>query len=288
MSLYIVIFAVLASALLHSVWNMLVKGQSDKLTMMLTIAIVQCLIALAMVPFLGPPVPEAWPWLLAAAVPHTTYKIALAKAYELGEMTKIYPISRGFSVLCVTVLSVVLLDEALTLTMLAGISLIVVGVFAISSPEGATPFRLSNIALALCLAAGVSVAAYTLLDGIGVRIGPEARSLVPIATFAAWLFILDGIGMMAFMLFYRGRTAFVDAAGTGAKGLLAGTAAFSCFWIAIWALAHAPIALVAALRETSVLFSLMLGRLFLSETVTGKRAICACVTFGGILILQRS
>lgn len=288
MSLIIVVLAVLAAALLHALWNMIVKGQSDKLAMMLAIAIVQFSIALAMTPFLDFPVVGVWPWLLAAAVPHTTYKIAIAKAYELGEMTKIYPISRGFSVLCVTVLSVVLLGEALTPTMLVGITLMVVGVFAISSPEGAVPFRLRGMALALCLAAGVSVAAYTLLDGIGVRIGPDAQSLLSVATFAAWLFILDGLGMMAFMIFYRGRSAFVDAAATGGKGLLAGSAAFACFWIAIWALAHAPIALVAALRETSVLFSLMLGRLFLEEEITAKRALFACITFGGIIVLQAS
>ncbi|WP_297771291.1 EamA family transporter [uncultured Roseovarius sp.] len=106
------------------------------------------------------------------------------------------------------------------------------------------------------------------------------------ATFSAWLFILDGIGMIAFMMFYRGRSAFVDATATGGKGIMAGTAAFACFWIAIWALAHAPIALVAALRETSVLFSLLLARVFLSEKITGKRALFACVTFSGIVVLR--
>ena len=157
---------------------------------MLAIAIVQFSIAVMMVPFLGYPVPETWIWLSLAAVPHTTYKIALAKAYELGEMTKIYPISRGLSIVLVTSASMWVLQEELTGAMLLGILTIVLGAFALSVPENSSAARLSGIALTLCLGAGLSVAVYTLLDGIGVRVGESATTLKSIATFAAWLFIL--------------------------------------------------------------------------------------------------
>ncbi|WP_228705989.1 DMT family transporter [Marinobacter sp. LV10R520-4] len=271
-------------------WNFahFVKGHSDKLTMMLTIAIVQFSIAVMMVPFLGYPVPEAWIWLSLAAVPHTTYKIALAKAYELGEMTKIYPISRGFSIVLVTSVSMLVFHDELTGVMLLGILIIVLGTFGLSVPENSSAVRLSGVALTLCLGAGLSVAAYTMLDGVGVRVGENATTLKSIATFAAWLFILDGLGMMTFMYFYRGRSAFIAAVETRGRGLLAGFAAFACFWIAIWAFAHAPIALVAVLRETSVLFSLVLGKLFLSEKIGVRRSFFALVTFFGIVILQFS
>ncbi|WP_409526418.1 hypothetical protein [Nitrincola sp. MINF-07-Sa-05] len=99
MNISIVIFAVLVAALLHAFWNTAVKGHDDKIIMMLMIAVVQSFIALLMIPFLGVPSPSAWPWLLAASIPHTTYKIALAKAYEIGDMTRIYPISRGLRVI---------------------------------------------------------------------------------------------------------------------------------------------------------------------------------------------
>lgn len=288
MSLAFVIFGVLGAALLHAIWNTIVKGHSDKLTMMLTIAIVQFSVAVMMVPFLGYPVPEAWIWLSLAAVPHTTYKIALAKAYELGEMTKIYPISRAFSIVLVTSVSMLVLQEELTGLMLLGILIIVFGAFGLSVPENSGAARLSGVALTLCLGAGLSVAAYTLLDGVGVRVGENATTLKSIATFAAWLFILDGLGMMTFMYFYRGRSAFIAAVETRGRGLLAGFAAFACFWIAIWAFAHAPIALVAVVRETSVLFSLVLGKLFLSEKIGFRRSFFALVTFFGIVILQFS
>jgi len=94
--------------------------------------------------------------------------------------------------------------------------------------------------------------------------------------------------MMTFMYFYRGRSAFIAAVATRGRGLLAGFAAFACFWIAIWAFAHAPIALVAVLRETSVLFSLILGKLFLSEKIGVRRSFFALVMFFGIVILQFS
>lgn len=288
MSLIIIVFAVLGAALLHAVWNTIVKGHSEKLTMMLTIAIVQFSIAVVMVPFLGFPNAGTWFWLCIAAVPHTTYKIALAKAYELGEMTKIYPIARGFSIVLVTITSMLILKEDLTLAMLLGIAIIVVGVFPLSMPENSSVVKLGGTALALCLAAGLSVAAYTVFDGVGVRVGDDAHTLKSIATFAAWLFIFDGLGMMIFMYFYRGQSVFIAAIETRGTGLLAGLAAFTCFWIAIWAFAHAPIAVVAVLRETSVLFSLILGKIFLSEKVGFRRSLFALVTFVGIVVLQIS
>jgi drug/metabolite transporter (DMT)-like permease len=151
-------------------------------------------------------------------VPHTTYKTALAKAYELGEMTKICPISRGFSSVLVASVSMVVLRKELTGLTLLGILIIVLGAFGLSVPENSNAARLSGVALVLCLGAGLSVAAYTLLDGLGVRVGENATTLESIATFAAWLFILDGLGMMIFMFFYRGRSAFIAAVETRGRG----------------------------------------------------------------------
>ncbi|WP_417769988.1 hypothetical protein [Stappia sp.] len=281
-----VLFAVLFAAFLHALWNTLVKGYGDKIVMMLTIAVVQTAIALLMIPFLGLPVPAAWPWLIAAAVPHTTYKIALAKAYELGDMSRVYPISRGLSIAIVTIASVIVLQEDVSPVGLLGIVTIGTGVIALSRKEGADMGHIGLRTAVLCAFAGASVALYSILDAIGVRVSLGDITLRTIATFAAWLFVLDGLGMVLFSVFYRGHRVFADVARTGLTGILAGSTAFACFWIAIWAFAYAPVALVAALRETSVLFSLVLGRVVLSECISLRRACFAMLVLTGIVMLR--
>lgn len=288
MTMLIVVPVVLLAALLHAFWNTAVKGHSDKIIMMLMIAVTQASIALLMVPILGFPSAATWPWLLAAAIPHTTYKIAIAKAYDVGDMTRIYPISRGLSIVLVTVSSVFLLKEDISSLGLLGISAIAVGVFCLSVKESGDVLNLSLKAIFLCVIAGFSVALYSLLDAIGVRVSENEITLDSIATFSAWLFIFDGIGMMLFMFWYRGADAFKSLPQTGIRGIVAGCIAFACFWIAIWAFAYAPVAVVAALRETSVLFSLVLGKVILSETVTPRRIVFAALVLGGVTMLQFS
>jgi drug/metabolite transporter (DMT)-like permease len=280
MQISVVIAAVLTAAFLHALWNAAVKGHRDRFSMMLMVAVVQLTIALLIVPFLALPARASWPWLLITAIPHTTYKIALAKAYDAGDMTRIYPIGRGLSVVMVTMMSIFMLREDITLLGFAGIAAIAVGLFFLSVREGINVTGLSRSAVLLCVGVGASVAVYTVLDGVGVRASAN------IAAFAVWLFILDGLGMVLFALCHRGARAFVDLRATGLSGLFAGCTAFVCYWIVIWALAYAPVASVAVLRETSVLFSLLLGRLHLSETVGYRRWIAASVVFCGIVILR--
>ncbi len=167
-----------------------------------------------------------------------------------------------------------------------GIIAIASGVFALSTKEKGGALNLTTKAIVLCLFAGSSVALYTILDGVGVRIADTGITLRSIATFAAWLFVFDGIGMMLFMLWYRGPKAFTSLSKTGLSGVFAGCTAFTCFWIAIWAFAHAPVAVVAALRETSVLFSLVLGRVYLSEAVSLRRVLLATLVLFGIIMLR--
>jgi len=279
-SLSLVIAAVLFAAFLHALWNSLVKGHSDRFVMMLAIAVVQTSIALAMLPFVGPLAPEAWPWLLAAAIPHTTYKVFLARAYDSGDLSRIYPISRGLSLILVSILSIFVLGEILGPLGYGGIVAIALGVFLLSARQSGGVAGMSTQSLLLCLGAAGSVALYTVLDGAGVRASGN------VAAFAAWLFIADGLGMIGFALLSRGRQPFLALRKVGMAGLLAGCTAFVCYWIAIWALAHAPAALVAALRETSVLFALLLARLRLGEIIGVQRWLAGAAVLGGIVCLR--
>lgn len=272
-----IVAAVLCAAFLHAVWNTAVKGHVDRFTMMVTIAVVQTAIAVVLLPFAGALEPAAWPWLVATAIPHTTYKIALARAYDHGDMTVVYPVARGLSIALVTFASLVVLGEDIALHGLLGIAAIGLGVLALSWGESKASSRLNLLVLGLAFAAGVSVAGYTLIDGIGVRLSGNVMA------FAVWMFILDGVGMVGYALYRRGSSVAVGVKATGARGVFAGCAAFLCYWIAIWALSQAPIALVAALRETSVFFSLLLGRLFLSEAVTPRRIVAGLLIVLGIV-----
>ncbi|WP_029031289.1 EamA family transporter [Salinarimonas rosea] len=275
----LVLAAILFAAFLHAAWNALVKANVDRFTMMLMIAVVQTAIACTIVPFVPLPAAPAWPWLLLTAIPHTTYKVFLARAYDTGELARIYPIMRGLTLALVTGASIGLLGESVPLLGLVGVAVIGAGVVILSAPGGGALAGARAATLAITLGAAASSAAYTVIDGIGVRLAGE------VAAFAAWLFVLDGLGMILFAAATRGRPAFDAMAPHWRAGLLAGSIAFGCYWIALWALAHAPIALVAALRETSILFALALARLRLAERLDRAKLGGAGAVLAGIVLI---
>ncbi|WP_372426296.1 EamA family transporter [Salinarimonas chemoclinalis] len=276
----LVLAAILFAAFLHAAWNALVKANVDRFTMMLMIAVVQTGIACAIVPFVPLPAPAAWPWLLLTAIPHTTYKVFLARAYDTGELARIYPIMRGLTLALVTGASIGLLGESVPPLGLVGVGVIGAGVVILSGSGGASLAGARAATLAITLGAAGSAAAYTVIDGIGVRLAGE------VAAFAAWMFILDGLGMILFAAATRGRSAFKAMRPHWRVGLLAGSIAFTCYWIALWALAHAPIALVAALRETSILFALALARLRLAERLDRAKLSGAGAVLAGIVLIR--
>jgi len=276
----LVLTAILFAAFLHAAWNALVKANVDRFTMMLMIAVVQTAIACVILPFVPLPGAAVWPWLLLTAIPHTTYKVFLARAYDTGELARVYPIMRGLTLALVTGASVGLLGESVPPLGLVGIGVIGVGVMALSGPGAGALAGARVTTLVLTLGAAASAAAYTVIDGIGVRLAAE------VASFAAWMFVLDGLGMILHAAITRGRTGFAAMAPHWRVGLLAGSIAFTCYWIALWALAHAPIALVAALRETSILFALALARLRLAERLDRAKLSGAGAVLVGIILIR--
>ncbi|GGK37923.1 EamA family transporter [Salinarimonas ramus] len=276
----LVLAAILFAAFLHAAWNALVKANVDRFTMMLMIAGVQTAIALVILPFVPLPAAEAWPWLVLTAIPHTTYKVFLARAYDTGELARVYPIMRGLTLALVTGASVGLLGESVAPLGLVGIGVIGAGVVVLSGPKAGALVGLRTATLAITLGAAASAAAYTIVDGIGVRLAGE------VASFAAWMFVLDGLGMILFAGVTRGRAAFSATIPHWRVGLVAGSIAFTCYWIALWALANAPIALVAALRETSILFALALARLRLRERLDRAKLSGAGAALAGILLIR--
>lgn len=275
----VVFCAVLAAAGMHAGWNAVVKLGLDRFSSVLLVSIVQSGLALLLIPALPIPAIQSWPWLVASALLHSGYKIFLIRAYEHGDLSQVYPLARGTAPVVVAILGALLLGETTTPAKMLAVVSIGLGVVAMSLKGGEGLSSLSPKALAYAMGTAAFTAAYTIIDGLGARLSGNASA------FTMWMFVGDGIGMMIFALAARGWSAFLALTAEWRSGLLAGAMSLGSYWIAIWAFTLAPIALVAALRETSVLFAMLIGATVLKENVRFWRwAAGGLILFGVILI----
>lgn len=264
---------------MHASWNAVIKVGLDRFSAILLLAFVQSAIALALLPFFAAPAPDSWPWLLASGALHTGYKLFLIRAYGHGDLAQVYPIARGTAPLVVALFGLVLFGESLTLEKTAAVIAIGCGVTLLAL-QGRGVAGLSRTGLAYALGTAVFTASYTLVDGYGARLSGTASG------FTLWMFVLDGAGMAAFAAATRGRDGFARLVPALKPGLAAGVLSLGSYWIAIWAFTRAPIATVAALRETSVLFALLIAVIFVGEKVTPLRASAAALIVAGVLLLR--
>ncbi len=277
-----VMAAVLFGALLHASWNALIKGGTDKALDTALIHGLGMVVALPVVAVVGLPAREAWPFLAASIVVHLGYYIALVGAYRHGDLGLTYPVMRGLAPLLVACTSAVLIGEVLPLAAWLGVLAVSVGVIGVGlsrSALGGHPGK----ALRYALANAAIIALYTLIDGQGVRAAGHALSYV------ATLFLFEGLPYFLLVMWRRGaqRPEAWRYMGRRWKLALAGTAAsFGSYAIALWAMTQAPVATVAALRETSVLFAAALGTLWLKEGFGPLRAAGTLVVVAGVMALR--
>lgn len=276
-----VFWAILAAAAMHAGWNAVVKVGLDRFSAILLLALVQSAIALVLLPLFPLPAAEAWPWLLASAALHTGYKMFLIRAYEHGDLSQVYPLARGTAPLIVAVFGVLVLGERLGLA--KGLAVVAIGLGVIGMAlerRGTSGSGGSGMAIAYALGTAGFTASYTLVDGVGARLSGTASG------FALWMFVGDGIGMMLAALVLRGRSAINGLASEWKAGLAAGAMSLASYWVAIWAFTVAPIALVAALRETSVLFAMVIATVLMSEKVGAVRWVAAALICGGVALMR--
>ncbi|HSG54074.1 MAG TPA: EamA family transporter [Paracoccaceae bacterium] len=276
----LVFFAVLGAAALHAGWNAVLKLGLDRVLSISLIAGAAGVIALAALPFVPVPRAEAWPWLLLSVALHVGYNLFLVQAYQAGDFGQVYPIARGSAPLIVTVVTYLALGERLSPAALAGIALLVTGVWLMSIRGGRDLAKLETRALGFALATSVFIAGYTLTDGHGARVSGSAHG------YALWLFALDGVAMIAVLLARRGPGALMMLGPHWRGGLAGGAMSLAAYWIAIWAMTVAPIALVAALRESSVLFAAAISCLILREPLTPWRGASALAIVGGVVMMR--
>ena len=275
-----VFLAVLAAALMHASWNAVVRVGLDRFNSILLLSMTQSALALAMLPFVPAPAAVSWPWVVTAGLLHTGYKLFLIRAYQHGDLSQIYPLARGAAPPIVAVGGVILLGERLPLTGWAAVALIAGGVALMALRGGSGVGRLSGQALGYALATAGFVAAYTLVDGQGARLAGSATA------FAMWMFVGDGLVMLAYAVVTRGPRAPLAVASAWRTGLPAGALSLGSYWIALWAFTRAPVALVAALRETSVLFAMLIGVLVLKEKAGAWRWVAALGIVAGVMAMR--
>lgn len=272
-----VFLAVLAAALMHASWNALVKVGLDRLLSMSLIQAACGLIALAGVGFVALPQPAAWPWLAISALLHVGYNVFLVRAYRVGDLGQIYPIARGCAPLLVTLIGLFALSEQPSPLGFAGIIVLILGILCMAWPRGG-PHRLERASLVNALITSIFIAGYTLADGSGARANGD------VASYVVWLFLLDGGGMLLVLVWLRGPGALIQLKGHWRVGLIGGVLSLAAYGITIWAMTQAPIALVAALRETSVLFAIAIGVIWLKEPVRRERLMAGTLILAGVLL----
>jgi drug/metabolite transporter (DMT)-like permease len=269
-----VTLAVLAGALLHAAWNTLVKSSQDKELDTYAVAGGSGLLALFALPFLALPAAASWPWLAASSAVHILYFLFLAGAYRHGELSYVYPIMRGGGPMIVAASGALVFAEVLRPGEWVGVVLICGSILALASgthDRRATLYAVANAAV---------IGAYTLIDAQGARASGAAVS------YALWFFAAMAVVILAIGGARRGAALPRYLARHWPRALAGGACSVGSYAIALWAMTLAPVALVAALRETSVVFAAVLAALVLKEKLTRRRLVATGAVLAGLVLLK--
>lgn len=268
---------VLGSALLHASWNAIIKASRDVTLDTALVSAAAGLLSLPLIALAPMPARASWPYLATSVIIHVGYFSTLARAYRIGDLSHAYPLMRGIAPLLVALFGVALLDEHPSNGMWLGIVLISAGILSLGllqrgrAQRNATLWALLNAAI---------IASYTLVDGVGARL-----SATPLG-YGAWLFALQCLPFCALVIATRGPMAFDYARRNWPRGAGGGLCVITAYGAVLWAMTQAPVAAVAALRETSVIFAALLGTIFLQERFGRQRVIGACAVALGVIALR--
>jgi drug/metabolite transporter (DMT)-like permease len=274
-----VTLAVLGAGLLHAGWNALLKSAAGGDPLLDTAMVVAgaTMWSLVALPFVPLPDIASWPFIAASTIIHFGYYLTLAQAYRTGDLSFAYPLMRGSAPLLVTILGAVFLRELPAPHVIVGILLICVGIIAIAfarherHPKAAAYWAFANAAI---------IAIYTLVDGAGARASANALSYV------LWLSFIEGVIFLVWIRMRRGAASATYLRRQWRRGLLGGFCSVAAYSIVLWAMTRAPVAAVAALRETSVIFAALIGALWLKEGFGIARLIGAATVVAGVATLK--
>ncbi|HTR86422.1 MAG TPA: DMT family transporter [Reyranella sp.] len=276
-----VFLMVLGAALVHATWNALVKADGDRWSLIGVMAGTQFVLSAALLPFFPIPAAVAWPYIAANTVLTTGYTLLLVRAYRHGDLSLVYPLARGISPLIVAGVMVFFMGERLTWTAQIGVLTVGLAVTSLALTRGASGLRdLPSVAIAL--ATGCFIATYTIVDGLGARAAQSASG------YMIWITILSSAVIVAFVLFRRRRSVAPIGQRTRRAGIASALLSYASSWIVIVALTLAPVPMVSALRETGIVFAVLIGVVFLHERLSLARFASILATLAGATLLKVS
>ncbi|MGH6933486.1 MAG: EamA family transporter [Dongiaceae bacterium] len=270
---------VLSAAVMHATWNALVKAGGDKLVMQCLVISVPGFAVFLALPFVPLPAPASWPLLLLSTIAHGIYYVTLLNSYRLGGLSQVYPIARGAAPLLIAFGALFAAGETLTPLEWLGVVIASIGIMCLAAPTGADR-RTELQAIGFALATGVTIALYSVADGLGVRRAGDSMSYI------LWLLALEAIPMLAVGFWMRRGRIVASFRPHLLKGTLGGIIAGLGYGIVIWAMGNAQMAHVSALRETSVILAALIGTLLLGEPFGRRRTLAAALVAGGNALLH--
>lgn len=273
-------FIVLVAAALHAGWNALLKIRLDPFLAMVLIHAAGALVALPGLLVFGLPGRDSLPWLIASTLLHLGYYYALAGAYRLADMGQVYPVARGSAPLMTALFAALVLGEPISAMGATGIGLLACGIFVMALRHPADAVHMDRRALLFAGATAVTICGYTLTDGIGARASGN-----PLA-YSAALFVADGVCLTGVALATTGPRRLKPMLPFWKQGLAGALMSCGAYSIAIWAMTVAPIPLVAAVRETSVLFGAAIAVVILKEPLRLNRIIAAVLIVAGLAMIR--
>jgi drug/metabolite transporter (DMT)-like permease len=275
-----VFLAVLFAAACHAGWNALIKVGLDPLSTTTLISLGAGLVALALVPLVGVPAWAAWPWLIASVIVHLCYFASLIESYRTGDLGQVYPIARGSAPLMTAAATTVFIGEKLSLIGWTGILSLVAGVLLLSARGGRELAEVDRRAIGFALFTALTICAYSVVDGIGARLSANPNA------YSVWLFIGIAFVMLPYAIYRDGPDVIPAMRRFWRRGLAGGALQLLSYGIAIWAMTAAPIAIVATLRETSVLFGAVIAVVVLKEPLRAARIVAACLIVCGLILIR--
>ena len=264
---------------MHAGWNAIVKIGLDRLLTITLVAGSAAVVSVPLLAFVSAPLAASWPWMAASVALHIGYNLALARAYEAGDFGLVYPIARGTAPLLTALVGALYVGEILSPAETAGVLVLVAGVWLMAA-RGRMPASIGPSAVLPALTTSLFISGYSLSDGLGARASGSASG------YTLWLFVLDGIAMLAVVVSWRGGKAMASALPFWRGGLIGGALSLGAYWIVIWAMTKSPIALVAALRETSVLFAALVSVAVLREPLKLSRGLAAVLIAAGVMLIR--
>lgn len=275
----LVTFAVLCAALAHAIWNAFIKTGDDHLISITGMSAGAALTTLVIFPFAELPDSQSWPYILASIAFHVAYMVALSQAYRYSDFSSAYPIARGTAPILVFGWSFIFLKEVLSATEMLAVFGIIVGIMVFSTR------RLGEVvndrkAIFYALLTSVFIAAYTIVDGIGVRLSGTVSGYI------VWITVFEVFPLLLYTYARRGPKVFAVLSKNARPMFLSGMIAVSGYWVIMWAMTQAPIALVAALRETSIIIAALIGAFYFKEPSGKRRVVAAIIVCISVVILR--